>query len=253
MPPIIYNGEVSAGDDGSVAGFQQGVTDVPALRALPDHTDIDIVGVQIPLPGTMYMYDASSVLPDDGINVVKPTNVTGAGRWLKITGGGGGGSTSFVGLTDTPAGVIPGDVAVVSSSVGGALVYLKLNLTAVSDPTVNDDSAAGYAVNSTWINTATGTVWKCVDSSIGFADWSLISAVPLQDHEETFVPTLGQTLFVLSNTPRTVTNVTFIVNNVEYEQGVSFTVSPADHKNVTWLDVPFTLDNTDTVVIKYFS
>lgn len=33
-----------------------------------------------------YFYDSSSVLPDDGISVIQPNSVVGAGRWLKFLG-----------------------------------------------------------------------------------------------------------------------------------------------------------------------
>lgn len=47
----------------------------------------------------------------------------------------------------------------------------KNNLSATSDPTVNDDSDAGYEALSRWINTSTGEVWLCVDPAVGAANW----------------------------------------------------------------------------------
>ena len=40
-----------------------------------------------------------------------------------------------------------------------------------TDPTVNDDAAAGYTVGSTWINTTDGGVFVLVDSTTGAAVW----------------------------------------------------------------------------------
>ncbi len=55
-------------------------------------------------------------------------------------------------------------------SGGGA----KTNIAA-SDPTVNDDSSQGYSVFSEWLNTSTNTLFKCVDSSVGAAQWYAIA------------------------------------------------------------------------------
>lgn len=48
---------------------------------------------------------------------------------------------------------------------------LKHNLAAAVDPAANDDSGAGYAVGSRWVNTVAGSEWVCVDASAGAAAW----------------------------------------------------------------------------------
>lgn len=45
------------------------------------------------------------------------------------------------------------------------------NLTATTDPTVNDDDTQGYEVLSRWVNTVTGEIFLCVSASTGAADW----------------------------------------------------------------------------------
>jgi len=47
------------------------------------------------------------------------------------------------------------------------------NLSATTDPTVTDDSSAGYEVLSKWLNTTTGEIWLCTDNTIGAANWQL--------------------------------------------------------------------------------
>lgn len=47
----------------------------------------------------------------------------------------------------------------------------KNNLTATTDPTVNDDTSAGYEPLSRWLNTATGEGFLCIDASSGAANW----------------------------------------------------------------------------------
>jgi len=46
-----------------------------------------------------------------------------------------------------------------------------------TDPTVDDDAAAGYTVGSTWINTTTGHAYILVDSTTGAAVWVSTTAV----------------------------------------------------------------------------
>ena len=45
------------------------------------------------------------------------------------------------------------------------------NTTAVTDPTVTDDSSAGYAADSRWFNQSTDESWLCLDASVGAALW----------------------------------------------------------------------------------
>lgn len=55
--------------------------------------------------------------------------------------------------------------------------YLGLNnLTATTNPTVTDDIDLGYEVGSTWINTASGAIFKLVDSTDGAAVWQEITS-----------------------------------------------------------------------------
>lgn len=62
--------------------------------------------------------------------------------------------------------------AVTKGQVGLSNVpNLKINLAATTDPTVNDDSGAGYAIGSRWVNLMAGTEFVCTDSSIGSAAW----------------------------------------------------------------------------------
>jgi len=47
------------------------------------------------------------------------------------------------------------------------------NLAATTDPTVNDDSGAGYEPLSKWVNTSTGEVFVCLDATAGASNWQL--------------------------------------------------------------------------------
>lgn len=56
----------------------------------------------------------------------------------------------------------------------------KDNLAATADPAVTDDSNAGYAVGSQWINVTTDKAWICVDASVGAAVWRAADLSQLQ-------------------------------------------------------------------------
>ena len=51
---------------------------------------------------------------------------------------------------------------------------LKTNLSAIAAPSATDDSTAGYAVGSLWIDTAAGRAYACVDASASAALWRQI-------------------------------------------------------------------------------
>lgn len=66
---------------GDVVGYEPGVPNIPTLRAVTDHNDIDVVFVQS--PAGWYHFIAASMAVDDGLNVVKPTDIGAGspGRW----------------------------------------------------------------------------------------------------------------------------------------------------------------------------
>lgn len=62
--------------------------------------------------------------------------------------------------------------SVTKAQVGlGNVPDLKVNHQAVNDPTVNDDSSAGYSTGSNWVNVSTDKVFYCVDATVGAASW----------------------------------------------------------------------------------
>ena len=48
----------------------------------------------------------------------------------------------------------------------------KNNLGSLTSPTVSDDTTLNYSVGSIWINTSDGSVYTCVNSTVGGAVWS---------------------------------------------------------------------------------
>lgn len=84
-----------------------------------------------------------------------------------LISGGVGVAPSYgkIGLTTHVSGILP--------NVNGGMV--KINTAAVA-PTVNDDTAAGYSVNSLWTDTVTDTGYMCMDATNGAAIWKQVTA-----------------------------------------------------------------------------
>ncbi len=66
--------------------------------------------------------------------------------------------------------------------------------------------------------------------------------------EEVFAATAGQTVFVLAGTPVDADSFKFTVNGVTYFEGTDFTLV---NNIITWLDIPFAMEDGDEVVGKY--
>ena len=66
---------------------------------------------------------------------------------------------------------------------------------------------------------------------------------------DVFTPTLGQTIFILSQTPSDDNDVQMFVNSIKTILGTNYT---AVGTTVTWLDTPYILDTSDKVEIVYF-
>jgi len=83
--------------------------------------------------------------------------------------------------------------SVTKSEVGlGNVENLKVKLDATAAPTVNDDSGAGYAVGSRWVDVTNDKEYVCLDASSGAAVWTETtqSGGGLKDkHDATSAPT----------------------------------------------------------------
>ena len=64
------------------------------------------------------------------------------------------------------------DVSLFDSDDAG---FTQNKVDATVDPTVTDDSNAGYSVNSKWINITTDIAYICIDASVGAAIWKIIT------------------------------------------------------------------------------
>lgn len=79
----------------------------------------------------------------------------------------------FVALDDATGGT---KKATITALVAAGVVALgfsdaKANLSASVDPTVADDSSAGYKVGSLWVVGSTRHVYICFDATVGAAQW----------------------------------------------------------------------------------
>lgn len=112
----------------------------------------------------------------DGTNAVTAANAKAAYDHSQGTGS----DHADVAANTTHRGTTTGNPHDVSKSdVGlGNVENLKVNLTATTDPTVNDDTGDGYAVGSRWVNVSTDKEYVCLDASTGAAVWTETTALP---------------------------------------------------------------------------
>ncbi|MCK5603163.1 hypothetical protein KAR91_14875 [Candidatus Pacearchaeota archaeon] len=75
-----------------------------------------------------------------------------------------------------PTGGTTGDSTIKASAADFDFTILKNNLSAIIAPTVNDDSDAGFAVKSRWIDTVGLKVYECIAAPVGAAVWVDLSA-----------------------------------------------------------------------------
>ena len=66
----------------------------------------------------------------------------------------------------------------------GNVANVKVNLTATSSPSANDDNGEGYAVGSQWINTTANLAYVCVDATDSAAVWIKITLTDTDELDE---------------------------------------------------------------------
>ena len=62
----------------------------------------------------------------------------------------------------------------IAARVGG---LAKKATTSTVAPTVTNDSASGFALHDTWVDTVTGLAYICTKAAVGVAVWTQIGAV----------------------------------------------------------------------------
>lgn len=78
----------------------------------------------------------------------------------------------LINVVVSPLALTWGVLSDLSKSRADSAYAPKLQHNAVAaDPAVNDDASAGYSVRSSWINTATGEIFSCIDTTEGAAVW----------------------------------------------------------------------------------
>ncbi len=69
--------------------------------------------------------------------------------------------------------------SVTATQIGlGEVPNLKVNLTATTNPSVNDDGSDGYSIGSRWINTSSDKEYVCLDTAVGNAVWKETTESP---------------------------------------------------------------------------
>jgi hypothetical protein len=82
--------------------------------------------------------------------------------------------TSLAGLT-TPLSIAQGGTGAATAANARASLGIPKFNSALVAPGVNDDTAAGYSVNSLWTDTVLDDGYLCVDATNGAAVWKKIT------------------------------------------------------------------------------
>lgn len=95
-----------------------------------------------------------------------------------------------------------GTMDVADLTIGGTPITSRLNnLTATTNPTVNDDSGDGYEPLSMWVNTVTSEIYTAISVAPGAANWQLATLTVDQLGNLALIngTTVGQNLAQLAN------------------------------------------------------
>jgi len=134
-------------------------------------------------PDVILAQTASGILPPLIVNPIVQTgavaSIGGAsGSVITITSSGASGFT--IASSGSPGSL---QLSVTISSAATARAGLGIddiatkqsNLSAGAAPTVNDDSSAGFAVGSFWIDVSADDGYWCMDAAVGAAVWKKIT------------------------------------------------------------------------------
>jgi hypothetical protein len=124
----------------------------------------------------------------------------------------------------------------------GDQAYLADRVGTVEGPLFFLDKTSVTAVNGVGILATNGSVGRWLSEA-------LYGGNPISA-EETFVPLLNQTVFTLAAAP-VPSSVQMFVNGIRYDAGVDYLVGVPAATQVTWADIPFTLDPLDQVIFFY--
>jgi len=75
-----------------------------------------------------YMWDPTSSEADDGFNTIKPTAITGAGRWRVVTSASADGASLYSG-TGSPEGVVTAGIGSIYTDTATGTLYKKISGT----------------------------------------------------------------------------------------------------------------------------
>lgn len=118
------------------------------------------------------------------------------------------------------------------------------------DTTGNE--AVGQNINFRWcevVQVANAKPTAIVNAGEGIDEYDASSPASHQHIVQSVtVATNGQTAITLTQTPKDSADIVVKVNGLSYDNGVSYSISGT---TLTWLNIPFLLETTDSVVIEY--
>ncbi len=166
LQKAAVNGLATLDAGGKVPSVQLPNISITNVSVVADITARDALTVQTG--------DVAKVLDSDGLGNIQTYIYDGA-AWVDIQE-----TSDVISVNGLTGEVVLGKIEVGLSNVEN----LKVNLVAVVAPVATDDSAAGYAVGSRWVDTVTDKEYVCVDATATAAVWRLTSALSTTDLTE---------------------------------------------------------------------
>ena len=142
---------------------------------------------------------------------------------------------SNYGLT-LPSGLPQGDSDLVISSSG--TTSLKRNTSAVTGPSVSDDTSLGYKLGSLWVDGSNKNAYICVNNSSGTAEWTKIVNSPSTSTDNAIIRWDGTSGNSLQNSLVTVSDLGDVsANSVQLKTSISLE-DPGVGTNTVTLQAP---------------
>jgi len=131
--------------------------------------------------------------------------------------------------------ILPNDINVSNPGRWELLNFQQQTFLKSSNPTINDDQTKGYRNGDIWLNIITNFSFICKDNTFENSVWIELKGELSFPKVNNFTATLGQTTFVLSETPSYPSSGILTLNGQERIYGVDYTISGI---NLTWNDSP---------------
>lgn len=170
-PASRIQSEINTATAGLASSLHVPVADLAAARAITDYKDKMLLHIETL---GLYRYEAESTAADNGTTVIKPNDVSGAGRWLRMnsplddhnsmSGIQGGASGDYQHLTTSQVtklnGVSAGATKTEASSTNGNIKINGAEVTVYTHPATHPPSIIAQDANNRFVTDSEKAAWN---------------------------------------------------------------------------------------------